>query len=55
MAMDCTSSKEGPVTGGVVHQAYWDGGILDKIAEYCEQDVQALVDLINKFDNLEYV
>lgn len=55
VAMDCTSSKEGPVTGGVVHQAYWDGGILDKIAEYCEQDVQALVDLINKFDNLEYV
>jgi hypothetical protein len=29
--------------------------MLDKIAEYCEQDVQALVDLINKFDKLEYV
>lgn len=53
--MDCDSSKGGPVTGGIVHKSYWEFGILDKIAEYCEQDVQALVDLINKFDNLEYV
>lgn len=54
-SMGCESSKGGPVTGGVVHQSYWETGILDKIAEYCEQDVQALVDLIIKFDNLEYV
>lgn len=54
-AMDCESSKGGPVTGGVVHHSYWEAGILDKIAEYCEQDVKALVDLIIKFDNLEYV
>jgi hypothetical protein len=53
--MGCDSSKGGPVTGGVVHHSYWEADMLDKIAEYCEQDVQALVDLINKFDKLEYV
>ena len=54
-AMGCDSSKSGPVTGGVVHHSYWESGMLDKIAEYCEQDVKALVDLIIKFDSLEYV
>lgn len=54
-AMGCDSSKGGPVTGGIVHHSYWEAGVLDKIAEYCEQDVKALVDLIVKFDSLEYV
>ncbi len=55
VSMGCESSKEGPVTGGVVHPSYWKEGKLNEIAEYCEQDVKALVDLIVKFDSLEYV
>jgi predicted PolB exonuclease-like 3'-5' exonuclease len=55
VSMGCESSKGGPVTGGVVHHSYWEAGILDKIAEYCENDVKALVDLIEKFDKLQYV
>ncbi len=55
VSMGCESSKGGPVTGGVVHHSYWEAGILDKIAEYCEDDVKALVDLIEKFDKLQYV
>jgi predicted PolB exonuclease-like 3'-5' exonuclease len=55
VAMGCESSKGGEVTGNIVHSSYWDAGILDKISEYCQQDVRVLVDLINKFDTLEYV
>ena len=55
VSMGCESSKEGPVTGGVVHPSYWKEGKLNEIADYCEQDVKALVDLIVKFDSLEYV
>jgi predicted PolB exonuclease-like 3'-5' exonuclease len=53
VSMGCDTPKGGPVTGSVVHSSYWDAGILDKIAEYCEDDVKALVDVILKFDNLK--
>lgn len=55
VSMGLESSKNGPVTGRVVHSSYWDAGILDMIAEYCEDDVKSLVELIDKIDNLEYV
>ena len=47
------SSKEGEVTGDKVHDSYWEGNNLPKIADYCEKDVLVLIDVINKLKSLK--
>ena len=51
--MDVPSPKEGEVVGSKVHDAYWNKGMLKEIAEYCERDVQVLVDVILKLKSLK--
>lgn len=51
--MDVPSSKEGEVTGDKVHESYWFQDKLPEIVEYCERDVQVLIDVIKKFKALE--
>ena len=51
--MDVPSPKEGEVTGDKVHDAYWNRGMLKEIAEYCERDVEVLIDVIKKLKVLK--
>jgi hypothetical protein len=51
--MDVPSPKEGDVTGSKVHDAYWNKNMLKEITEYCERDVQVLVDVIQKLKSLK--
>ena len=50
--MDVPSPKEGEVTGAKVHDAHWNKGKLKEIAEYCERDVQVLIDVVQKLKAL---
>jgi hypothetical protein len=50
--MDIPSSKKGEVTGDKVHSAYWYDNKLSEISEYCERDVDVLIDVIKKLKNL---
>ena len=45
--------KDGEVTGDKVHSAYWDEQKLKEISEYCEKDVEVLVETIKKLKSLE--
>jgi DNA polymerase elongation subunit (family B) len=47
------SSKTGDVTGSNVHDYYWNKDGLKQISEYCEKDVDVLIDVMNKLNNLE--
>jgi hypothetical protein len=51
--MDVPTSKAGEVTGDKVHDAYWNRGMLKEIGEYCERDVQVLIDVIFKLKMLK--
>jgi predicted PolB exonuclease-like 3'-5' exonuclease len=51
--MDVPSSKEGEVTGDKVHEYYWEKSMLKEISEYCERDVQVLIDVIKKLKELQ--
>ena len=51
--MDVPSPKEGEVTGDKVHDVYWNKGMLKEIAEYCERDVEVLIDVIKKLKVLK--
>jgi 3'-5' exonuclease len=51
--MDVPTSKAGEVTGDKVHDSYWNKGMLKEIGEYCERDVQVLIDVINKLKKLK--
>jgi predicted PolB exonuclease-like 3'-5' exonuclease len=50
--MEVPSPKEGEITGDKVHHAYWVDNKLKEIAEYCEKDVQVLIDVIKKLKEL---
>lgn len=52
-SMDVPSPKDGEVTGDKVHHAYWDLDKLKEISEYCERDVNVLIDVIKKLMNLK--
>ena len=52
MALEVESPKNGDVKGDSVNTNYWSGNH-DEIKEYCERDVQALVDIIFKIISLE--
>lgn len=51
--LDVQSSKEGDITGEKVHRSYWIDNRLKEITEYCERDVEVLINLIKKLKNLE--
>jgi len=51
--MEVPSPKEGEVVGSKVHDSYWNKNMLKEIAEYCERDVQVLVDVIMKLKSLK--
>jgi predicted PolB exonuclease-like 3'-5' exonuclease len=51
--MDIPSPKDGEVTGDKVHFAYWSENKLKEISEYCERDVQVLIDIIKKLKQLK--
>lgn len=50
--LDIDSPKNGDVKGDNVTTNYWEGNH-EKIKEYCERDVKALVDIITKLNNLK--
>ncbi len=47
------SSKNGEIVGKNVHKKYWEGDNLKKIVEYCEDDVEVLVNVTKYLKNLE--
>jgi len=51
--MDIPTSKDGEISGDKVHKAYWIDRKLKEISEYCEKDVQVLIDIIKKLKELE--
>jgi hypothetical protein len=51
--MGIQTPKDGEVTGDKVHHAYWVGQKLTQIAEYCEKDVDVLIQFIKKLKDLK--
>jgi predicted PolB exonuclease-like 3'-5' exonuclease len=51
--MGIPTPKGGEVTGATVHESYWEKQMLTKIAEYCERDVEVLIDFIKKLKALK--
>jgi hypothetical protein len=51
--LDIPTPKDGPINGSMVHEAYWGGGRLQEISEYCDKDVEVLVDAIMKLKSLK--
>lgn len=47
------SSKNMEVTGNKVHEAFWDKKDINGIVEYCEKDVEVLVEVIKKLTELK--
>jgi predicted PolB exonuclease-like 3'-5' exonuclease len=50
--LDIPTPKDGEITGANVHKAYWEEQKLKEIAEYCEKDVNVLIDTIMKLKSL---
>ena len=46
------SSKNMEVTGNKVHEAFWDKKDIKGIVEYCEKDVEVLIEVIKKLKEL---
>jgi len=51
--MGIETPKDGEVTGDKVHHAYWVEQKLQQISEYCEKDVDVLVQFIKKLKELK--
>ena len=51
--LDIPTPKGGDVTGDKVHDCYWNKGMLKEIGEYCERDVEVLIDAIIKLKELK--
>ena len=51
--LDIPTPKDGPINGGMVHEAYWSGGRLPEIVEYCEKDVDVLINAILQLKSLK--
>jgi hypothetical protein len=52
VSLGVPSSKTMEVTGDSVHRAYWFDEKYGQIKEYCEKDVECLVDVIKKIKSL---
>jgi len=53
VALNIQSPKTGEVSGNMVHETYWESNGLQPIADYCERDVNVLVDVMNKIYELK--
>jgi len=53
IGMGVESSKTMEVTGNKVHEAYWFDKKLKEITEYCEKDVEVLINVVRKFYELK--
>ena len=51
--MGIDTPKDGEVTGDKVHHAYWVEQKLQQISEYCEKDVDVLIQFIKKLKELK--
>ena len=51
--MGIPTPKDGEITGDKVHHAYWVEQKLTQIAEYCEKDVDVLVEFIKQLKDLK--
>ena len=51
--MGIPTPKDGEVTGDKVHHAYWVEQKLSEISEYCEKDVNVLIEFIKKLKELK--
>jgi hypothetical protein len=51
--MGIPTPKDGEVTGDKVHYAYWVEQKLPQISEYCEKDVNVLIEFIKKLKELK--
>jgi len=51
--MEIPTPKDGEITGDKVHSAYWEEQKLSEISEYCEKDVNVLIEFIKKLKNLK--
>lgn len=51
--LNVPTSKDGDVTGDKVHDYYWNKNALQQISEYCEKDVDVLIQIIKKLKSLE--
>ena len=51
--MGIPTPKDGEVTGDKVHHAYWVDQKLNEISEYCEKDVDVLIQFIKKLKELK--
>ena len=51
--MGIPTPKDGEITGDKVHHAYWVEQKLPQIAEYCEKDVDVLVEFIKQLKDLK--
>lgn len=47
------SPKNGEVSGENVHSSYWEKNMLKEISEYCEKDVEVLIEAIKKLKDLK--
>jgi cytoplasmic iron level regulating protein YaaA (DUF328/UPF0246 family) len=53
IGMGVESSKTMEVTGNKVHEAYWKEQKLEQIKDYCEKDVEVLINVVSKFYGLK--
>ena len=51
--LDIPTPKDGEITGANVHKAYWEDQKIKEITEYCEKDVDVLIEAIMKLKSLE--
>ena len=51
--MDIQTPKDGEITGDKVHSTYWEEQKLKEISDYCEKDVEVLVEIIKKLKELK--
>jgi len=51
--LDIPTPKDGDVTGSIVHESYWDKDMIEEIKDYCEKDVEVLIDAILKLKSLK--
>ena len=51
--LDIPTPKDGEITGANVHKAYWEEQKIKEITEYCEKDVDVLIEAIMKLKSLE--
>ena len=53
VSMGIESPKTGSLSGKDVHSKYWFDREIDKISQYCEEDVKSLLQIIKKIYNLK--